>query len=153
ARSFGGEDYTGFHTMMAFGPSYAMSKEMPKGQEALPVLKVIHRNARRLQETGAYKNEVLHPVTPQPVPSDKKTGQARLEAADRKDMDDAERTFAARCQGKPDDALNELLLAVQDCLEVHRIVLPYRAWDMVGLIGQEHAHTLLRQSVHYCVKN
>ncbi len=153
ARTFGGEDYTGFHTMMAFWPSYAMSKEMPKDQQALPVLKVIHRNARRIQETNSGKKDVLHPITPESVPSDKKNGQTIREAAHRKNMDDAERTFAALCQGKPDDALNELLIAVQDCLEVHRVVLPYRAWDLVGLIGQEHAHTLLRQSVHYCVKN
>jgi hypothetical protein len=153
ARAFGGEDYTGFHTMMAFGPAYAMSKEMPKEQQALPVLKVIHRNARRIHETSSNKKDVLHPITPERVPTEKKNGQTILEAAHRKDMADAERTFAALCQGKPDDALNELLLAVQDCLEVHRVVLPYRAWDLVGLIGQEHAHTLLRQSVHYCVKN
>jgi hypothetical protein len=30
--------------------------------------------------------------------------------------------------------------------------LPYRAWDLLGLIGKEQAHTLLRQSVRYCVK-
>jgi hypothetical protein len=49
-------------------------------------------------------------------------------------------------------AFNELLIAVQDATEVHRVVLPYRAWDLLGLIGKEQAHTLLRQSVHYCVK-
>jgi hypothetical protein len=32
------------------------------------------------------------------------------------------------------------------------VVLPYRAWDLLGLIGMEQAHTLLRQSVRYCVK-
>jgi hypothetical protein len=41
---------------------------------------------------------------------------------------------------------------VQDNTEVHRVVLPYRAWDLFGLIGREQAHTLLRQSVRYCVK-
>ena len=41
---------------------------------------------------------------------------------------------------------------MQDQTEVHRVVLPYRAWDLIGLIGREQAHTLLRQSVHYCVK-
>jgi hypothetical protein len=45
-----------------------------------------------------------------------------------------------------------LLFAVEDHTEVHRVVLPYRAWDLLGLIGQEQAHTLLRQSVRYCVK-
>src|SRR5690606_3143590 len=38
-----------------------------------------------------------------------------------------------------------------DNTEVHRTVLPYRAWDLLGLIGPEQAHTLLRQSVRYCV--
>ena len=46
-----------------------------------------------------------------------------------------------------------LLVAVRDNTEVHRTVLPYRAWDLLGLIGREHAHTLLRQSVRYCVKS
>ena len=53
----------------------------------------------------------------------------------------------------PDEAFNDLLFAVQDNTEVHRTVLPYRAWDLLSLIGLEHAHTLLRQSVHYCVKS
>ncbi|HWN94314.1 MAG TPA: hypothetical protein VNT99_04725, partial [Methylomirabilota bacterium] len=41
---------------------------------------------------------------------------------------------------------------VQDNTEVHRVVLPYRSWDLLDLIGHNHAHTLLRQSVRYCVK-
>ena len=41
---------------------------------------------------------------------------------------------------------------MQDNTEVHRVVLPYRAWDLLELIGMEQAHTLLRQSVRYCVK-
>jgi hypothetical protein len=32
------------------------------------------------------------------------------------------------------------------------VVLPYRAWDLLGLIGQDNATTLLRQSVRYCVR-
>jgi hypothetical protein len=55
-------------------------------------------------------------------------------------------------QLSPDDALNSLLHTVQDNTEVHRVVLPYRAWDLLDLIGKEQAHTLLRQSVRYCVK-
>src|SRR5262249_28547086 len=30
ARTFGGEDYVGFHTMMALAPSYHMSRELPE---------------------------------------------------------------------------------------------------------------------------
>ena len=35
ARTFGGEDYIGFHTFMALGPALKMSALMPKGSEAL----------------------------------------------------------------------------------------------------------------------
>ena len=38
-------------------------------------------------------------------------------------------------------------------MEVHRTVLAYRAWDLLELVGQEHATTMLRQSLHYCVDN
>jgi hypothetical protein len=41
---------------------------------------------------------------------------------------------------------------VQDNTEVHRVVLPYRAYVLLDLVGKEHAHTLLRQSLRYCVK-
>ena len=44
-------------------------------------------------------------------------------------------------------------VAVGDNTEVHRTVLPYRSWDLLDVIGREWAHTLLRQSVHYCVKS
>jgi hypothetical protein len=30
-------------------------------------------------------------------------------------------------------------------------VLPYRAWALLDIVGPEHAHTMLRQSLHYCV--
>jgi hypothetical protein len=43
-------------------------------------------------------------------------------------------------------------MEVQDSTEVHRVVLPYRAWDMLELTGKEQAQTLLRQSIHYCVQ-
>ena len=71
----------------------------------------------------------------------------------RRDLAAAEQTFAALAARGPDEAFNDVLFAVQDNTEVHRTVLPYRAWDLLSLIGREHAHTLLRQSVHYCVKS
>src|SRR5262249_9491170 len=149
ARCFGGEDYVGFHTMMALAPSYHMSREMPAASRPLPVLKVIYRNAKRIQEKGGRKNEVLHTVPPGTTQG-KANGEALREAVRRKDMTAAEQTFAALAgQGGAEDALNELLVAVQDAQEVHRIVLPYRAWDLLPIIGREHARTLLRQSVHY----
>jgi hypothetical protein len=71
----------------------------------------------------------------------------------RKDMDKAERTFAAVVRSSPDEALNQWLPVVQDCLDVHRVVLPWRSWALLDIVGAEHAQTLLRQSVHFCVQN
>ena len=70
-----------------------------------------------------------------------------------KQVELAEKTFALVAEGTPDEAFNALLFAIQDNTEVHRTVLPYRSWDLLGLIGRDQAHTLLRQSVRYCVKS
>lgn len=151
ARTFGGEDYVGFHTMMALGPSYYMSQELPMDQQPLPVFKVLYRNTNRIQESGGGKTEVLHPIAAS-EPSQAQGPQYLREAIHSKDAARAEAAFAAIAQHGPDDAFDALLHAVEDDTEVHRVVLPYRAWDLLGLIGRDQATTLLRQSVRYCVK-
>jgi hypothetical protein len=151
ARTFGGEDYVGFHTMMALAPAYHMTEELPEARKALPVLKVLFRNASRIQEFGGPAHEVLHPVRAATLPADRPGGEVLRDTVRRRDAGAAEGTFAA-VAGTADEALNNVLLAVQDACEVHRVVLPYRAWDLSGIIGREQAHTLLRQSVRYCVK-
>src|SRR5258706_10715846 len=64
ARSFGGEDYVGFHTMMALGPAYRMSRELPEKMAALPVMKVLYRNTNRIAEHGGRRPPGLPPETP-----------------------------------------------------------------------------------------
>ncbi|MEZ6105005.1 MAG: hypothetical protein R3B96_02555 [Pirellulaceae bacterium] len=46
-----------------------------------------------------------------------------------------------------------VMSAVEDGGEVHRVVLIERAWDLVPLVGEERASAMLRQSLHYCIKN
>jgi hypothetical protein len=152
ARCFGGEDYVGFHTMMALAPAYHMARELPTERQPLPLLKVLYRNANRIQEVGGRKHEVLHPVRAAAPPADKSGAEALRDAVHRKDVAAAEGTLAALARGKPEDALNGLLPTVEEQLEVHRVVLPARVWDLLGIIGREHAQTLLRQSVRYCVR-
>ena len=152
ARTFGGEDYVGFHTVMALAPAFHMSQELPAEQQPLPVFKVLYRNTNRIQEHGGRSGEVLHAVAPGPLATGRPGGEQLREAVRRKDVDAAEKTFAALAGGSAEDAFNDLLYAVQDNTEVHRVVMPYRAWDLLGIIGKEQAHTLLRQSVRYCVK-
>jgi hypothetical protein len=152
ARTFGGEDYVGFHTMMAIPAAYHMAEELPDARRALPVLKVLFRNAGRIQEFGGPSREVLHPVTAAAPPANQPAGTRVRDAVRRGNANDAEAIYAGVAQGNADDALNNVLQVVEDAAEVHRVVLPYRAWDLMGIIGREQAHTLLRQSVRYCMR-
>ncbi len=153
ARTFGGEDYVGFHTMMAFAPAFHMARELSVEQQPLPVIKVLYRNSNRIHESGGPGHEVLHPVVPAALPAGHPGGELLRDAVRSRDLEAAERTFAALAGRGADEAFNDLLYAVQDNAEVHRTVLPYRAWDLLSLIGTERALTLLRQSVRYCVKS
>jgi hypothetical protein len=152
ARAFGGEDYVGFHTLMALVPAFQMAEqETDAAKKPLAVLKVLHRNATRLKEYGNTK-ETLKVVEPGQLASDRPGGEQLRDAVRKADLTAAEATFAALCKsGKPGDALNQLMIEVDDATEVHRVVLVSRAWDLTRFVGTERAHTMLRQSVHYCV--
>jgi len=151
ARTFGGEDYIGFHAFMALAPAYEMTKEMPSNRKALPVLKVLYRSTNQIQVKGGRSSEVLHPVEAHPVvPSNERRISLR-DAVRQGNLDRSEGLFAGLVAHSPAEAYNDLQALVQDDADVHRVVLAYRAWDMLGLTGKEYAHTTLRQSVRYCV--
>ncbi len=161
ARTFGGEDYIGFHTMMALSPAYRMSLELPTEKRALPVLKVLYRNTQRIHEFGGREREVLKQLASADLggnPSDETvTPELLREAVRRHDLPAAESLYAKLTSGPNNEtnsaaALNHALFCVEDETEIHRVALPYRAWDLLDIVGLEHAHTLLRQSIHYCVK-
>ena len=122
---------------------------MPKGTEALLVMKVLYRNAERIQRFGGRKVEVLKPMTGQAAAAQKKQLRAATRAGT---VDDAENVFYAQSQGDVADAFNSLQPIVHDDINVHRVALAWRSWDVLRLTGEEHAHTLLRQSVRYCVQ-
>lgn len=146
ARTFGGQNYIGYHTLMALPPAYEMARELPADRRALPVLKVLYRNSDNIRKAGGGK-EVLHPVAAAEQPA---TGDLRA-AMRRGDMDEAERSFAALARRGPDPAFEDLQPLVEDDLNVHRVVLAYRAYALLDFTGREHAHSLLRQSVRQCV--
>lgn len=148
ARAFGGEDYIGFHTFMALMPSLRMAAALPSERRALPVLKVLYRNASRLRDAGKQSADTLLPLEPAAAAA----GSARdaiRDAVHQRDATAAERTLLGLDRNA---AWNDLLPTVGESPDVHRIVLAHRAWDMANLVGVEHANMLLRQSVRYCVK-
>lgn len=150
ARTFGGQDYIGFHTFMALVPAGQMARELPSDLAPLPVLKVLYRNASRMQAFGGRAAEVLHPVELHEEGAGNLDGETLRERVRKADFDGAEQCFAAMMHGPAGEAYNHLQFPVQDEEDVHRVVLAWRAWSTLDLTGQEHAHTLLRQSVRYC---
>src|SRR2546423_792461 len=86
ARTFGGEDYVGFHTMMALAPALHMAGELPAPLQPLPVFKVLYRNTNRIQEKGGRKEEVLHLVKPEPRSAGATTGKPLRAAIPGKDV-------------------------------------------------------------------
>lgn len=150
ARSFGGQDYVGFHTMMALMPAWRIAKELPESQRLFPIFKVLYRNTARIQ--GAGGSERLKCVKSAKIADEQADGQRLFQNMCGADMAATERTFAAVAQAKPSVAFNKLQYLVQDAPDVHRVTLAWRAWDVLQLVGYEHAHTLLRQSVRYCVE-
>jgi len=150
ARAFGGEDYVGFHTLMALVPAYHMAmEEKNDARKPLAILKVLMRNSGRLKEADSHHKQTLTPID---ASAGKKANGEQLRDAVRKpSLAEAEQAFA-NIPGTPEDALNNLMYMVDDGAEVHRVVLVSRSWDLLNFVGQDKAHTMLRQSVHYCVK-
>jgi len=151
ARTFGGEDYIGYHSFMALAPAYEMAKELPQSARPLPVLKVLHRNTSRIQAEGGRKHEVLRPIAPASPRPGGNGGELLQGLVRRGDAMAAERTFAEMTAGPVGEAFQHLQYEVQDEVDVHRVVLSWRAWSMLDLAGEEYAHTLLRQSLRYCL--
>jgi hypothetical protein len=151
ARAFGGQDYTGYHTFMALAPAYSMAGELTAKRKALPVLKVIYRNSTRIQEQQANHKDVLQHVHAAESIDPAHSGEMLRDAVRAVDWKGAEERFAAIAKRPPTDAFNDLQIAVQDEVNVHRVVLAWRAWAMLELTGQQYAHTLLRQSLRFCL--
>lgn len=148
ARTFGGENYFGFHVFMALAPAYHMCQELPKERQALPLLKVLYRNAHYTEEVGGKNSQVLQPVQAEGSATDEQLHRS-VNSGDKARSD---RLLAALVQHSRDEAFNALLYGVEDNHDVHHVVMPWRAWSMIDLVGKEHALTLLRQSVHQCAK-
>src|SRR5207302_7405457 len=102
--------------------------------------------------SGGGKYEMLLEVKPAALSEGRPGGEVLREAAHKGDMAGAESALVALAQKSLPDAYNELQTIVQDDVDVHRVVLAWRAWAMLDVAGKEQASTFLRQSVHFCVK-
>src|SRR5262249_47274903 len=147
ARAFGGENYDGYHAFMAMIPALEMSNRLTGPTAAVPVLKVLHRNARFLQAAGATQRDAMSVVSSgdaQPADVTAAIASGRQEAG--------EKALTAAAAASPQRAYAALHETICDDPEVHRVVLAWRAYDSIRLAGEENAAVLLRQCVHYGVK-
>ena len=151
ARTFGGDDYIGFHSMFALKPALQMSAELPTERELLPVLKAVWRNSNRIQEYGGGTKENLGPVEALALPEGKNAGEAVRDAVRNKDLKTAEGLLTGVCRKSAADGFNTVQTALHDATEVHRVNMVHRAWGLLDIVGQENAHALLRESLHYFV--
>ncbi|MGK0190589.1 MAG: hypothetical protein ACI9R3_006418, partial [Verrucomicrobiales bacterium] len=95
ARTFGGEDYDGFHCMFALAPALEMSAELPLQAQPLPVLKVLYRNAARLQQVRREKpGDTLRVVDPAQVDPGANAAQLLRDAIRAKDSLQGDRILA-----------------------------------------------------------
>ncbi len=153
ARTFGGHDYVGFHTFMALTPALEMAAELPTGRKALPVLKVLYRNTDRIQQFGGTSSEVLKRLDASKHDGARVAAEALQQSTRKADFEGAERIMASLGSESPEKLFNHVQYPVQDDANVHRVVLAWRAWSAIGLVGEQHANTLLRQSVQFCLRS
>lgn len=149
-RAFGGEDYIGYHSFMALVPALAMAGEEPSRRQLLPVLKVLYRNAKQIQDQSAHDKDAIAPIEEGTAESHPGGEELRRLVRERK-LAEAERMLDGMVERGPKDAFCAMQPMIQDDLNVHRVVLVWRAWSMVPLAGPTYAKTLLRQSVRFCV--
>ena len=151
AEAFGGQDYVGYHTAMAMLPALAMTKLLPAERQSLPVLKVIYRNSAQCQQHGGASKATLMALHAAEHSPEGDMGLKLRDACRKADMNEAEQLFGTLSNASPQAAFNALQPAVQDDINVHRFVFAHRTYGLIGLLGKEYAHTLLRQSVRQMV--
>ncbi len=65
ARTFGGNDYEGYHTLMALVPGLPdVARAARIAARPCRFLKVFYRNTNHIQQLGGHSHEALHPVAP-----------------------------------------------------------------------------------------
>jgi hypothetical protein len=151
AEAFGGQDYVGFHTAMAMLPALEMTKLLSAERQPLPILKVLYRNSQQCQEHGGASKATLMALHAAEHSPEGDIGLNIRDASRAGDLNKAEQLFASLADAPLQDQINALQPAVHDDINVHRFVFAHRTYGLVGLLGKEYAHTLLRQSVRQMV--
>jgi hypothetical protein len=149
ARAFAGQDYDGYHTFMALAPSFTMASELPEKDRPLPVFKVLYRNSSLISGSSRCHHDHLGEPVAAPLDPKKTATQQLIEASRTGKVAEADHIAVAMSKGRPEEAYEQVQPLVQDYLNVHQVVLAWRAWEILDFLGKEHARTMLRQTVRH----
>jgi hypothetical protein len=149
ARAFGGQDYNGYHSFMALCPSYGIAMALPEQERPLPILKVLYRTSTFIHGARCADADHLDKVEAAKLDGSRPPAEQLREATRAHNLPQAEQIFTA-LPGAPDQTYDDLQLMIQDDLNVHRVVLAWRAWEVLDFIGKDHAREMLRQTVRFC---
>jgi hypothetical protein len=149
ARAFGGQDYNGYHSFMALCPSYAMAMALPEKERPLPILKVLYRTSTHIHGARCTSEDRLATIEPAKLDEKIPAGEQMRDAARARKLAQAEQIFVS-LKGTPEQTYDDVQLLIQDDLNVHRVVLAWRAWEVLDFIGKDHARDMLRQTVRFC---
>lgn len=158
AETFGGEDYVGFHTAMAMLPAIQMVDLLPSERKPLPVLKVLYRNTQQIQQYGGASKRTLREQHAAEEATVENAGIAIRDACRATNVELAEKLFSPCAKltlsgGTLEEAFNVLQPAMQDDINVHRFVFAHRTYGLAKVLGADHAYTILRQCVRFCISH
>jgi hypothetical protein len=149
ARTFGGEDYVGYHCAMSVVPALEMAAWMPEGGAALPTLKLLVRNTTRMRECGGREKEKMKKIAAAERAAD--AGSALLAAERALEAEKAMSILSAEALADPARAMEILQPIVRENIDVHQVVLAWRSWDLIRIAGRAHADTLLVAALRQCL--
>ncbi|MFO0877645.1 MAG: hypothetical protein U0840_09840 [Gemmataceae bacterium] len=148
--AFAGQHYEGYHTFMALAPAYVMAESLDTETRPLPVFKVLYRNATLIHGNARQKADLLAEEPPAAVDASKAQGDQLLAAARLRQVEVADGLAVKLHATQPSTAYDAIQPLVQDSLNVHKVVLAWRAWEILDFVGKDQARIMLRQTVRHC---
>src|SRR5439155_12339630 len=115
----------------------------------LPILKVLYRTSTHIHGAHCAGEDHLAKVEAGNLDDKTSPSEQIRDAARARKLAQAEQMFSS-LKGTPEQTYDDVQLMIQDDLNVHRVVLAWRAWEVLDFIGKDHARDMLRQTVRFC---
>jgi hypothetical protein len=126
-----------------------MAMALPERERSLPILKVLYRTSTHIHGARCANEDHLARVEPVKLDAKASPVEQMRDATRARKLVQAEQIFAS-LPGTPEQTYDDVQPLIQDDLNVHRVVLAWRAWEVLDFVGKDHARDMLRQTVRFC---